>query len=75
MNVVPETAFCKAPFARICKAFRHGQNVYTEDVGSSSLSSPTSISKEFWAKYEEGGRFIEPFRPLFPTPVSSRRPE
>lgn len=75
MNAVPENAFCEAPFARICKAFRHGQNVYTEVARGSSPLSPTTVFKDLRRIHEEGGRFIEPFQPLFPTPVSSRRPE
>jgi hypothetical protein len=57
---------CVGRLAQLVERF-----VYTEDVGSSSLSSPTIISKGLVTFYEECGRFGEPEEPHPERPVES----
>jgi hypothetical protein len=42
---MPETPWCEALFSRNCTVFSIGHIVYTEDVGGSSPSSPTTFLK------------------------------
>ena len=60
---MPETPFCEAGFARKCKVFSGAREVYTEDVGGSSPSSPTIKT----SSYHEITKCAAGSMNLFPT--------
>lgn len=56
MNTVAEIAFCEAPLLREISTLGGEHIVYTEDVGGSSPSSPTTYPIE---NIEFGGLFAK----------------
>lgn len=54
---MPETALYEARYAGLSALFNEDRKVYTEDVGSSSLSSPTIYPNGLADFYEVRPRF------------------
>jgi len=62
--MMPISPYCEGPFSRICNRFSGEENVYTEDAGGSSPSSPTIFSNDLEETCEEFDGIVEPRTPF-----------